>query len=72
MRQEGQVAQAKEGWKHLTDMLRSSYTCATADEVIETIERISANQRVSLLRIEPRFWFGDPSNPNDVTVNYEY
>jgi len=72
MREKRQIAQVKEGWKHLTDMLRSSYTCATADEVIETIEKISASQRVVLLRIEHRFWLGDPGNPNDVIVNYEY
>ena len=52
-------------------MLRSSFTCATPDEVLFSLNTLTENNKVKILRIKSRFGAAN-NNLNDVVINYDY
>ena len=55
MQKDGEISNPNDGWKRITDMLRASYVCNNAKQVLAALDAIQSNKRVKILRIKPRF-----------------
>ena len=57
-------------WARITDLLRATYICKDSDQIIKTLNLIDKNDRVTILRLKPRF--GSGKKLNDMIINFEY
>ena len=72
MVKEKKVAREEDGWKDLTDMLRATYKCSTAQQVLRCLDLLfSSHNIVKVLRLKPRFG-AKGKGLNDVMVNFDY
>ena len=65
-----EISKVEDGWMKITDMLRAQCICLSSNEVEETLDKLSIDQRVQILRIEPRLKLNNQFN--DLKVYFEY
>jgi len=71
MKKERKVDNLSDGWKFLTDLLRSMINCKKAQQVIDVVETLIASDKAHILRLKPRFG-PKCKNLNDLMINFNY